>query len=171
MESLRDFLAESINATHRLNDALGFDQVLAALQPLPDILPNLPRAAESLETLINLSTAEINEVCREVKHLKQTIIDAMDKQIERDERQRIHERLAGQIIEERKRLLKKHQDFLAGRRQEGANFGDDTAPLRPPSSRAPMTKDLAYLRAQKWGCRSSAATLLRRRWPDWRRAL
>ncbi|ETK94186.1 hypothetical protein L915_02716 [Phytophthora nicotianae] len=50
MESLRDFLAESINAT----------------------------------TLINLSTAEINEVCREVKHLKQTIIDAMDKQIERE---------------------------------------------------------------------------------------
>ncbi|KUG01973.1 hypothetical protein AM587_10004523 [Phytophthora nicotianae] len=84
MESLRDFLAESINATHRLNDALGFDQVLAALQPLPDILPNLPRAAESLETLINLSTAEINEVCREVKHLKQTVIDAMDKQIERE---------------------------------------------------------------------------------------
>ncbi|ETP52140.1 hypothetical protein F442_02807 [Phytophthora nicotianae P10297] len=50
MESLRDFLAESINAT----------------------------------TLINLSTAEINEVCPEVKHLKQTIIDAMDKQIERE---------------------------------------------------------------------------------------
>ncbi|ETP28444.1 hypothetical protein F442_22262 [Phytophthora nicotianae P10297] len=112
VDSLRDLLAESADATlcispplqgdvrtqRRLNDALGFDQVLAAVQPLSDTLPDLPHAVgeltaqlkisreeaaaakrllvpvqlrvESLEILLNKSTAEENELQAEIKRLK-----------------------------------------------------------------------------------------------------
>ncbi|ETN01095.1 hypothetical protein PPTG_24133 [Phytophthora nicotianae INRA-310] len=160
VDSLRDLLAESADATlsitpplqgdvrtqRRLNDALGFDQVLAAVQPLSDTLPDLPHVVgeptaqlkisreeaaaakrllvpvqlriESLETLLNKSTAEVNGHQAEIKRLKsanvrigslfekskesmdvqtenlrlamnyaeqkQDIIDALDKQIEKE---------------------------------------------------------------------------------------
>ncbi|ETP28459.1 hypothetical protein F442_22246, partial [Phytophthora nicotianae P10297] len=112
---------------HRLNDAFGFDQVLAAVQRLSDTLPDLLHVVreltaqlkisreefaaakrllvpvhvrvESLETLLFNSMAEVNELQAEIKRLnsannlwlamnyaeeKQDIIDALDKQIERE---------------------------------------------------------------------------------------
>ncbi|ETI34720.1 hypothetical protein F443_18842, partial [Phytophthora nicotianae P1569] len=139
-------LQGDVRTQRRLNDALGFDQVLAAVQPLSDTLPDLPHAVgeltaqlkisreeaaaakcllipvqlrvESLETLLNKSTAEVNELQAEIKRLKsanvrigsllekskesmdvqtenlrlamnyaeqkQDIIDALDKQIEKE---------------------------------------------------------------------------------------
>ncbi|ETO58905.1 hypothetical protein F444_22720 [Phytophthora nicotianae P1976] len=139
-------LQGDVRTQRRLNDALGFDQVLAAVQPLSDMLPDLPHAVgeltaqlkisreeaaaakrllvpvqlrvESLETLLNKSTAEVNELQAEIKRLKsanvrigslleknkesmdvqtenlrlamnyaeqkQDIIDALDKQIEKE---------------------------------------------------------------------------------------
>ncbi|ETN15230.1 hypothetical protein PPTG_22096 [Phytophthora nicotianae INRA-310] len=139
-------LQRDIRTQRRLNDALGFDQVLAAVQPLSDTLPDLPHAVgeltaqlkisreeaatakhllvpvqlrvESLETLLNKSTAELNGLQAEIKRLKsanvhigsllekskesrdvqtenrrlamnyaeqkQDIIDALDKQIEKE---------------------------------------------------------------------------------------
>ncbi|ETL78389.1 hypothetical protein F442_21510 [Phytophthora nicotianae P10297] len=81
-------LQGDIRTQCRLIDALGFDQVLAAVQPLSDTLPDLPHAVgeltaqlkisreeaaaakcllvpvqlrvESLENLLNKSTAELN---------------------------------------------------------------------------------------------------------------
>ncbi|ETO58730.1 hypothetical protein F444_22890, partial [Phytophthora nicotianae P1976] len=88
-------LQGDVRTQRRLNDALGFDQVLAAVQPLSDTLPDLPHAVgeltaqlkitreeadaakrllvpvqlrvESLETLLNKSTAEVNELQAEIK--------------------------------------------------------------------------------------------------------
>ncbi|ETP44052.1 hypothetical protein F442_09314 [Phytophthora nicotianae P10297] len=139
-------LQGDVRTQSRLNDALGFDQVLAAVQPLSDTLPDLPHAVgeltaqlkisreedaaakrllvpaqlrvESLEPLLNKSTAEVNELQAEIKRLKsanvcigsllekskesmdvqaenlrlamnyaeqkQDIIDALDKQIEKE---------------------------------------------------------------------------------------
>ncbi|ETO62473.1 hypothetical protein F444_19619 [Phytophthora nicotianae P1976] len=139
-------LQGDVRTQRRLNDALGFDQVLAAVQPLSDTLPDLPHVVgeptaqlkisreeaaaakrllvpvqlriESLETLLNKSTAEVNGHQAEIKRLKsanvrigslfekskesmdvqtenlrlamnyaeqkQDIIDALDKQIEKE---------------------------------------------------------------------------------------
>ncbi|ETM97734.1 hypothetical protein PPTG_20102 [Phytophthora nicotianae INRA-310] len=91
-------LQGDVRTQSRLNDALGFDQVLAAVQPLSDTLPDLPHAVgeltaqlkisreeaaaakrllvpaqlrvESLEPLLNKSTAEVNELQAEIKRLK-----------------------------------------------------------------------------------------------------
>ncbi|ETO99742.1 hypothetical protein F441_22838 [Phytophthora nicotianae CJ01A1] len=139
-------LQGDVRTQRRLNDELGFDQVLTAVQPLSDTLPDLPHAVgeltaqlkisreeaaaakrllvpvqlrvESLETLLNKLTAEVNELQAEIKRLKsanvrigsllekskesmdvqtenlrlamnyaeqkQDIIDALDKQIEKE---------------------------------------------------------------------------------------
>ncbi|ETI34722.1 hypothetical protein F443_18841 [Phytophthora nicotianae P1569] len=139
-------LQGAVRTQRRLNDALGFDQVLASVQPLSNTLSDLPRAVgeltaqlkisreeaaaakrllvpvqlrvESLETLLNKSTAEVNGLQAVIKRLKsanvcigsllekskesmdvrpenlrlamsyaeqkQDIIDALDKQIEKE---------------------------------------------------------------------------------------
>ncbi|ETL24354.1 hypothetical protein L916_21632, partial [Phytophthora nicotianae] len=75
VDSLSDLLAEPADATvdslsispplqgdvrtqSRLNDALGFDQVLAAVQPLSDTLPDLPHAVDELTAQLKISREE-----------------------------------------------------------------------------------------------------------------
>ncbi|ETP28461.1 hypothetical protein F442_22245, partial [Phytophthora nicotianae P10297] len=106
-------LQGAVRTQRRLNDALGFDQVLASVQPLSNTLSDLPGAVgeltaqlkisreeaaaakrllvpvqlrvESLETLLNKSTAEVNELQAVIKRLNSANRTfGLDKQIEKE---------------------------------------------------------------------------------------
>ncbi|EGZ29521.1 hypothetical protein PHYSODRAFT_376373, partial [Phytophthora sojae] len=71
----------------------------------------------------------------------------------RSEHQRFLQRLEGRSAGERRRLQKEHTDFLAGRRDTDADFGDDCSspPARTPRPYVPppMGKSVSFMERQK----------------------
>ncbi|KAG3056445.1 hypothetical protein PI125_g25562 [Phytophthora idaei] len=59
-------LHTDVVAQHRLNSAVGFDDVLAAVQPLPDSLPDLPRRIGELEARLRSTEADAAAAKRSV---------------------------------------------------------------------------------------------------------
>ncbi|ETM00994.1 hypothetical protein L917_02359 [Phytophthora nicotianae] len=129
-------LQRDIRTQRRLNDALGFDQVLAAVQPLSDTLPDLPHAVgeltaqlkisreeaatakhllvpvqlrvESLETLLNKSTAELNGLQAEIKRLKSANVhigSLLEKSKESMDVQTENRRLAMNYAEQKQDII------------------------------------------------------------------
>ncbi|KAG2821784.1 hypothetical protein PC129_g22075 [Phytophthora cactorum] len=59
-------LHTDVAAQRRLNSAVGFDDVLAAVQPLPDSLPDLPRQIGELEARLRSAEADAAAAKRSV---------------------------------------------------------------------------------------------------------
>ncbi|ETM98248.1 hypothetical protein PPTG_19648 [Phytophthora nicotianae INRA-310] len=111
-------LQGDVRTQRRMNDALGFDQVLAVVQPLSDTLSDLPHVVDEL-LFFNKSTAEVNELQAEIKCLKSANVrigslvekskESMDVQTENlrltmnyvEQKQDIIDALDKQIEEER----------------------------------------------------------------------